>query len=64
MASLYILIPIALAIVAVAAALFLWASQQQQFDDVESAGQKIMFNEFKDQAAPSPSTKTKKEITT
>ncbi len=45
MASLYILIPIAILFVCIAVALFLWAVKSDQFDDLERQGQNILFEE-------------------
>ncbi|GAA5644747.1 MULTISPECIES: cbb3-type cytochrome oxidase assembly protein CcoS [Vibrio] len=45
MESLYILIPIAIVLVAVAAAIFLWAVKSEQFEDLERQGHNILFDE-------------------
>ena len=45
MASLYLLIPIALLFAGIAAALFLWAVRSHQFDDLDKEGQRILFEQ-------------------
>ncbi|KJY82409.1 cytochrome oxidase maturation protein Cbb3 [Vibrio galatheae] len=45
MESLYILIPIAIVLVCVAAAIFLWAVKSEQFEDLERQGHNILFDE-------------------
>ncbi len=45
MESLYILIPIAVVIVCVAVAVFLWAVKSDQFEDLERQGHNILFDE-------------------
>ncbi len=45
MASLYILIPIAILLVCLAVAIFLWAVKSEQFDDLERQGQNILFDD-------------------
>lgn len=45
MESLYILIPIAIALVCVAVGIFLWAVKNEQFDDLERHGHSILFEE-------------------
>jgi len=45
MESLYILIPIAIVIVCVAVAIFLWAVKSDQFEDLERQGHNILFDE-------------------
>ncbi|WCE31136.1 cbb3-type cytochrome oxidase assembly protein CcoS [Vibrio sp. SCSIO 43137] len=45
MASLYILIPIAIILVCVAVAIFLWAVKSEQFEDLERQGHSILFDE-------------------
>lgn len=44
MASLYILIPVVLVLVGIAAALFLWAVNNHQFDDLDVEGQRVLFS--------------------
>lgn len=48
MSSLYILIPIAIALVCVAVAVFLWAVRTEQFEDLDRQGYSILFDEDKD----------------
>lgn len=45
MESLYILIPIAIVLVTVAVAIFLWAVKSEQFEDLERQGHNILFDE-------------------
>ncbi|MDP2514287.1 cbb3-type cytochrome oxidase assembly protein CcoS [Photobacterium damselae subsp. piscicida] len=45
MASLYILIPIAIIFVIIAVAIFLWAVKSNQYDDLERQGSNILFEE-------------------
>lgn len=45
MASLYILIPIAIVFVCIAIAIFLWAVKSEQFEDLERQGYDILFDE-------------------
>ncbi len=45
MDSLFILIPIAVVFVAIAAKVFFWAVDNNQFDDLDTEGQRILFEE-------------------
>lgn len=45
MASLSLLIPVALLFVIIAIGLFLWAVKNKQFEDLEKEGQSILFDE-------------------
>lgn len=45
MESLYILIPIAIILVTIAVAVFLWAVKSEQFEDLERQGHNILFEE-------------------
>ncbi|TGZ34453.1 hypothetical protein EQ875_02182 [Photobacterium damselae subsp. damselae] len=45
MASLYILIPIAIIFVIIAVAIFLWTVKSDQYDDLERQGSNILFEE-------------------
>ncbi|HIF9476096.1 TPA: cbb3-type cytochrome oxidase assembly protein CcoS [Photobacterium damselae] len=45
MASLYILIPIAIIFIIIAVAIFLWAVKSDQYDDLERQGSNILFEE-------------------
>jgi cbb3-type cytochrome oxidase maturation protein len=51
MESIYILIPIAIVLVCVAVAIFLWAVKSEQFEDLERQGHNILFDEDTDQKA-------------
>lgn len=45
MAALYLLIPLAIVFVCIATALFFWAVEHNQFDDMDGAGHSILFDE-------------------
>ncbi|CAH0539861.1 cbb3-type cytochrome oxidase assembly protein CcoS [Vibrio marisflavi] len=45
MASLFILIPIAIILVCVAAGIFIWAVRSDQFEDLERQGHNILFDD-------------------
>lgn len=45
MASLYLLIPIAIMFVCIAVALFMWAVKSDQFDDLDRQGHSILFDD-------------------
>lgn len=45
MESIYILIPIAIVLVAVAVGIFLWAVKSEQFEDLDRQGHNILFEE-------------------
>ncbi|MDN3679177.1 cbb3-type cytochrome oxidase assembly protein CcoS [Vibrio tapetis subsp. quintayensis] len=45
MESLFILIPIAIVLVCLAVAVFLWAVRSEQFEDLERQGHNILFDE-------------------
>ncbi|WP_027695295.1 cbb3-type cytochrome oxidase assembly protein CcoS [Vibrio litoralis] len=45
MASLYLLIPIAIIFVCIAVALFMWAVKSDQFDDLDRQGHSILFDD-------------------
>lgn len=61
MASLYILLPVALFFVAVAVALFLWAVRHRQFDDLEKEGRRILFDADKDNNPDLPGDDTQEK---
>ena len=48
MESLYILIPIAIVLVCVAIAIFIWAVKSEQFEDLERQGHNILFEDDKE----------------
>ncbi|MCG7496341.1 cbb3-type cytochrome oxidase assembly protein CcoS [Vibrio sp. Of7-15] len=58
MSSLYILIPIAIALVCVAVAVFLWAVRTEQFEDLDRQGYSILFDEDKNDSS---TAKTKEQ---
>ncbi|GLT19966.1 cytochrome oxidase maturation protein Cbb3 [Vibrio zhanjiangensis] len=45
MESLYILIPIAIVLVCIAIAIFIWAVKSEQFEDLERQGHSILFED-------------------
>ncbi|MGR6839700.1 cbb3-type cytochrome oxidase assembly protein CcoS [Aliivibrio wodanis] len=57
MASLYLLIPIAIMLVCVAVAVFIWAVKSDQFEDLDRQGTEILF----DEEAPIKKKKEKNE---
>lgn len=46
MAALYVLIPIALLLLAVAIAAFVWAVDRDQFEDLEAEGERILLDDY------------------
>lgn len=58
MDSLFILIPIALVFVAIAVKAFLWAVDNNQYDDLDAEGQRILFD---DDPSDDPQNKNNKE---
>ncbi|MFL0805392.1 MAG: cbb3-type cytochrome oxidase assembly protein CcoS [Agarilytica sp.] len=47
MNSLFILIPIALVLVAIAVRVFIWAVKSGQFEDLDTEGKRILFDDAK-----------------
>lgn len=45
MASLYLLIPIAIIFVCIAVGVFIWAVKSEQFEDLDRQGHSILFEE-------------------
>lgn len=54
MEVLYLLIPIALVFVAVAIKLFFWAVKSGQYDDLDTEGKRILFDEPKPKKPSNP----------
>lgn len=52
MESLYILIPIAIVLVCVAAGAFIWAVKSEQFEDLERQGMNILLDDDEPSAQP------------
>ncbi|SON48632.1 cbb3-type cytochrome oxidase assembly protein CcoS [Vibrio tapetis] len=52
MESLFILIPIAIVLVCLAVAVFLWAVRSEQFEDLERQGHNILFDEDQPRKQP------------
>ncbi|MGR5128008.1 cbb3-type cytochrome oxidase assembly protein CcoS [Photobacterium swingsii] len=61
MASLYILIPIAIIFVCIAVAIFLWAVKSEQFEDLERQGFDILFDENENKTKSSPKSDAEAE---
>ncbi|MGO2497541.1 MAG: cbb3-type cytochrome oxidase assembly protein CcoS [Vibrio litoralis] len=59
MASLYLLIPIAIIFVCIAVALFMWAVKSDQFDDLDRQGHSILFDD-NDEVKAEPAEKKDK----
>jgi cbb3-type cytochrome oxidase maturation protein len=59
MNSIYILIPIALIFTAIAIRAFFWAVDNKQYDDLDAAGQSILFDD--DTLTTKSSVKSKEE---
>ncbi|MFW8589658.1 cbb3-type cytochrome oxidase assembly protein CcoS [Glaciecola sp. 2405UD65-10] len=57
MSIIYVLIPLAIIIVAIAIAVFFWAVKSNQFDDLERQGYSILFD---DDLKESPTPETDK----
>ena len=55
MEVLYLLIPIALVFVAVAIKLFFWAVKSGQYDDLDTEGKRILFDEPSQKKQSNPS---------
>ena len=51
MDSLYFLIPLSLVLIGVAVAIFFWAVKSGQYDDLDSEGERILFEEDEFRAA-------------
>ncbi|QIA63350.1 cbb3-type cytochrome oxidase assembly protein CcoS [Vibrio astriarenae] len=62
MESIYILIPIAILLVAVAVGVFLWAVRSDQFEDLERQGHNILFDDDKSLGKETDKTTTKDSI--
>ena len=45
MAAVFILIPIALILLGIAVAAFVWAVDHDQFDDLESEGERVLYDD-------------------
>lgn len=54
MQSLYLLIPISLAFVAIAIGIFYWAVKSGQYDDLEREGERILFDDDVNDVAVQP----------
>lgn len=53
MESLFILIPLAIVIVALGVAIFFWAVNNGQFDDLDAEGKRILFDDNKTRSSAS-----------
>lgn len=63
MDSLYILIPIAVIFAGIAAKLFFWAVDNNQFDDLDTEGQRILFDDDKQAAENARAAERKRKGT-
>ncbi|OAN17900.1 cytochrome C oxidase Cbb3 [Photobacterium jeanii] len=61
MASLYLLIPIAIIFVCIAVAIFLWAVKSEQFEDLERQGYDILFDENDENSNPKQENASKSQ---
>lgn len=52
MSIIYVLIPLAIVIVAIAIGVFFWAVKSNQFDDLERQGYSILFDDDLDKTLP------------
>lgn len=52
MSAIYVLIPLAMLVLALSVWLFFWAVKRGQFDDLDSPGHSILFEEGQPAAAP------------
>lgn len=59
MNSIFILIPIALVFTAIAIRAFIWAVDNKQYDDLDAAGQSILFDD--DTMPKDPPVKSKED---
>ncbi|PSU34688.1 cbb3-type cytochrome oxidase assembly protein CcoS [Photobacterium lutimaris] len=62
MASLYLLIPIAIIFVCIAVGIFLWAVRSEQFEDLERQGYDILFDEDESKPTESKAKATSTEV--
>ncbi len=58
MNSLFILIPIALVLVAIAVRVFIWAVKSGQFEDLDTEGKRILFDDAKPDKQSTPLSDT------
>jgi cbb3-type cytochrome oxidase maturation protein len=58
MDTIFVLLPLALLIAAIAVGFFIWAAQTGQFDDLETPAVRILFDDEEpvERQAPSPSS--------
>tara|TARA_R110001592_G_scaffold112966_2_gene311626 strand:- start:7302 stop:7511 length:210 start_codon:yes stop_codon:yes gene_type:complete len=61
MGSLYILLPVALIFFCLMVALFFWAVGDNQFDDLDKEGQRILFDSDPGETKDQPRSKTEIE---
>lgn len=52
MESLYLLIPVSLLLVTIAAAAFFWAVNSGQYDDIDREGERLLFEDELEEADP------------
>jgi len=56
--TIFVLLPLALLIAAIAVGLFIWAARTGQFDDLDTPAIRILFDDEEPRPAPRPSTAT------
>lgn len=61
MASLYILIPIAIVLVCIAGAIFIWAVKHDQFEDLDRQGLDILMDDEDNTSDKAKNDKAKKD---
>ena len=59
MESLYLLVPVALVFLVIAIRVLFWAVNSGQYDDLDTEGHRILFDEPSDKSAPNKSTQNK-----
>ena len=62
MASLYLLIPVSLIFCALAVAIFFWAVNSGQYDDLDGEGERILFEEDTELEKPQEKTLKVEEL--
>jgi cbb3-type cytochrome oxidase maturation protein len=56
--TIFVLLPLALVIAAIAVGLFIWAARTGQFDDLDTPAVRILFDDEEPRPVSQPSTKT------
>jgi cbb3-type cytochrome oxidase maturation protein len=58
METIFVLLPLALLIAAIAVGFFIWAARTGQFDDLDTPAVRILFDDEEPRPAPRPPTTT------